>query len=83
MLQKRSPAYDKDLEEHYNLISASTSPSAIDPRTLALLPARMPGRAGDLLAARRLVASEDIGEADPMSLVLAGRAGDAYDFLGR
>jgi putative ATPase len=27
-------------------------------------------------------ASEDIGEADPMSLVLANAAKDAYDFLG-
>ncbi|MDB5445893.1 MAG: ATPase, family, partial [Phenylobacterium sp.] len=34
--------------------------------------------------ARRLVraAAEDIGEADPMSLVLANAAKDTYDFLG-
>jgi putative ATPase len=37
-----------------------------------------------LFIARRLMraASEDIGEADPMSLVLANAAKDAYDFLG-
>jgi putative ATPase len=34
--------------------------------------------------ARRLIraAAEDIGEADPMSLVLANAAKDTYDFLG-
>jgi len=37
-----------------------------------------------LFIARRLVrmASEDIGEADPLSLLLAVAAKDAYDFLG-
>src|SRR5665213_4027412 len=37
-----------------------------------------------LFIARRLVraASEDIGEADPTSLILANAAKDAYDFLG-
>ncbi|HKP80294.1 MAG TPA: replication-associated recombination protein A, partial [Phenylobacterium sp.] len=37
-----------------------------------------------LFIARRLIraAAEDIGEADPMSLVLANAAKDTYDFLG-
>jgi putative ATPase len=37
-----------------------------------------------LFLARRLIraAAEDIGEADPMSLVLANAAKDTYDFLG-
>ena len=37
-----------------------------------------------LFVARRLIraAAEDIGEADPMSLVLANAAKDTYDFLG-
>jgi hypothetical protein len=37
-----------------------------------------------LFVARRLIraAAEDIGEADPMSLLLANAAKDTYDFLG-
>jgi putative ATPase len=37
-----------------------------------------------LFIARRLIraAAEDIGEADPMALVLANAAKDTYDFLG-
>jgi len=37
-----------------------------------------------LFIARRLIraAAEDIGEADPMSLVLANAAKDTYDFMG-
>ena len=37
-----------------------------------------------LFVARRLIraAAEDIGEADPMSLILANAAKDTYDFLG-
>ena len=85
-LQKRSPAYDKDREEHYNLISAlHKSIRGSDPDASLYWLARMlTGGEDPLFIARRLVraASEDIGEADPTSLILANAAKDAYDFLG-
>ena len=86
VLQKRSPAYDKDREEHYNLISAlHKSIRGSDPDAALYWLARMlTGGEDPLYIARRLVraAAEDIGEADPMSLVLANAAKDTYDFLG-
>jgi putative ATPase len=86
VLQKRSPAYDKDREEHYNLISAlHKSIRGSDPDAALYWLARMlTGGEDPLFIARRLVraAAEDIGEADPMSLVLANAAKDTYDFLG-
>ena len=69
VLQKRSPAYDKDREEHYNLISAlHKSVRGSDPDAALYWLARMlEGGEDPLFVARRLVrmASEDIGEADP------------------
>jgi len=86
VLQKRSPAYDKDPEEHYNLISAlHKSVRGSDPDAALYWLARMlDGGEDPLYLARRLVrmAVEDIGEADPLSLILAIAAKDTYDFLG-
>jgi putative ATPase len=86
VLQKRSPAYDKDREEHYNLVSAlHKSIRGSDPDAALYWLARMlAGGENPLFIARRLIraAAEDIGEADPMSLVLANAAKDTYDFLG-
>jgi putative ATPase len=86
VLQKRSPAYDKDREEHYNLISAlHKSIRGSDPDAALYWLARMlSGGEDPLFVARRLIraAAEDIGEADPMSLILANAAKDTYDFLG-
>jgi putative ATPase len=86
LLQKRSPAYDKDREEHYNLISAlHKSVRGSDPDAALYWLARMlAGGEDPLFLARRLVrmAVEDIGEADPLSLLVAVAAKDAYDFLG-
>ena len=86
VLQKRSPAYDKDREEHYNLISAlHKSVRGSDPDAALYWLARMlEGGENPLFIARRLVrmASEDIGEADPLSLLLANAAKDTFDFLG-
>jgi putative ATPase len=85
-LQKRSPAYDKDREEHYNLISAlHKSIRGSDPDAALYWLARMlEGGEDPLFIARRLVraASEDIGAADPLSLLVANAAKDTYDFLG-
>jgi putative ATPase len=86
VLQKRSLAYDKDREEHYNLISAlHKSIRGSDPDAALYWLARMlEGGEEPLFIARRLVraAMEDVGEADPLSLLIATAAKDAYDFLG-
>jgi len=86
VLQKRSPAYDKDREEHYNLISAlHKSIRGSDPDAALYWLARMlEGGEDPLFVARRLIraASEDIGAADPTALLVAVAARDAYDFLG-
>ncbi len=86
VLQKRSPAYDKNREGHYNLISAlHKSVRGSDPDAALYWLARMlEGGENPLFLARRLVrmASEDIGEADPLALVIANAAKDAFDFLG-
>jgi putative ATPase len=86
MLQRRSPAYDKSREEHYNLISAlHKSVRGSDPDAALYWLARMlQGGEDRLFIARRLVrmASEDIGAADPTALLIASAAKDAYDFLG-
>ena len=86
LLQKRSPAYDKDREEHYNLISAlHKAIRGSDPDAALYWLARMlTGGEEPLFVARRLVraAVEDIGAADPTALLVALAAKDAYDFLG-
>jgi len=86
ILQKRAPAYDKTREEHYNLISAlHKSVRGSDPDAALYWLARMLNGGEDpLYLARRIVrmAVEDIGEADPLSLLVANAAKDAYDFLG-
>jgi len=85
-LQKRTLLYDKDGEEHFNLISAlhkSLRNSDVDAALYWL--ARMLSAGEDpLYLARRLVrfASEDIGLADPQALSVALHAKEAYDFLG-
>jgi putative ATPase len=85
-LQKRAPAYDKDREEHYNLISAlHKAVRGSDPDAALYWLARMlAGGEDPLFLARRIVrmASEDIGMADPTALLVANAAKDAYHFLG-
>jgi putative ATPase len=85
-LQKRTLLYDKDGEEHYNLISAlhkSLRNSDVDASLYWL--ARMIAAGEDpLYIARRIVrfASEDVGLADPQALAVTLHAKEAYDFLG-
>lgn len=85
-LQKRAILYDKSGEEHYNLISAFIkSVRGSDPDAALYWMARMlAGGEDPLFIARRLVvlASEDIGNADPHALPLAVAAKDAVHFLG-
>ncbi|QYF88123.1 replication-associated recombination protein A [Brevundimonas sp. PAMC22021] len=86
VLQRRAPAYDKSREEHYNLISAlHKSVRGSDPDAALYWLARMLNGGEDpLYLARRIVrmAVEDIGEADPLSILVANAAKDTYDFLG-
>ncbi len=86
VVQKRAPAYDKDREEHYNLISAlHKSVRGSDPDAALYWLARMlAGGEQPLYLIRRIVrmAVEDIGLADPQALTIALAAKDTYDFLG-
>ncbi len=86
LLQKRAPAYDKNRDEHFNLISAlHKSIRGSDPdATLYWLARMLTGGEDPLYIARRLVrmASEDIGLADPLSLMLANEATQTYRLLG-
>ncbi len=85
-LQKRAPAYDKDREEHYNIISAlHKSVRGSDPDAALYWFARMlEGGEDPRFLARRLVvmASEDIGLADPTAMMVAGEAARAFERLG-
>ena len=85
-LQKRAPAYDKDREGHYNLISAlHKSLRGSDTDAALYWMARMlTGGEDPLFIARRLTrfAVEDIGLADPNAVVQALAAWDVYERLG-
>lgn len=85
ILQRRVP-FDKKGEEHYNLISAFIkSIRGSDPDAALYYLARMiEGGEDPLFIARRLVilASEDIGNADPQALLVAVAAKEAVDFVG-
>jgi putative ATPase len=79
-------AYDKGGEEHYNLISAlikSLRNSDVD-ASLYWLARMIEGGADPLFIARRLciLASEDIGLADPQAMVQAAAAADIVHLIG-
>ena len=85
-LQKKTLRYDKNGEEHFNLMSAlHKSMRNSDPDAAVYWLARML-EAGEepMYIARRLVrfASEDVGIADPQALVIAMAARDALHFIG-
>ncbi len=86
LLQRRAPIYDKGQDGHYNLISAlHKSVRGSDPDAALYYLARMMEAGEDRrFIGRRLVvmASEDIGNADPHALPLAMAAVQAFDFLG-
>ena len=85
-IQKKALPYDKDGEEHYNLISAlHKSLRGSDPDAALYWLARMLTAGEDpLFIARRLIrfATEDVGLADPQALPQALAAKEAYHFLG-
>jgi len=85
-LQKKALQYDKQGEEHYNLISAlHKSLRGSDPDAALYWLCRMLEAGEDpLYIARRMVrfASEDIGNADPDALSIAISAMQAFQFIG-
>ncbi len=85
-LQRKAILYDKQGDEHYNIISAlHKSLRGSDPDAALYWLARMLEAGEDpLYIARRLVrfASEDIGNADPQALVVAVAAKQAVEFVG-
>ena len=86
VLQRRAPIYDKGADGHYNLVSAlHKSVRGSDPDAAMYYLARMMDAGEDRrFIGRRLVvmASEDIGNADPQALPLTMAAVQAFDFLG-
>jgi putative ATPase len=85
-LLKKALRYDKSGEEHYNLVSAYIkSLRDSDPDGALYWLARMlEGGENPRFIARRMVifASEDIGNADPMALVMANAVAQAVEFVG-
>ncbi len=86
-LQRKALLYDRDGEEHYNIISAfHKSLRGSDPDAALYWLARMLQAGEDpFYLARRMVrfATEDIGLADPWALVIALQAMEAFHFLGQ
>jgi len=85
-MERQPLPYDKGGEEHYNVISAFIkSIRDSDPHAGLYYLARMLECGEDpLFIARRLVilASEDVGNADPRGIMVAIAAKDAVDFIG-
>lgn len=85
-LQHRIPRYDKNREEHFNLISAyHKALRGSDPHAALYWLARMiEGGEDPMYIVRRTIrfASEDVGLADPQALSIALAARDAYHMLG-
>ncbi|MCQ8241442.1 replication-associated recombination protein A [Rhizosaccharibacter radicis] len=86
LLARRAALYDKDREEHYNLISAlHKSMRGSDPDAALYWLARMlAGGEDPRFLARRLTrfAAEDVGMADPRALPLAVAAWETFERLG-
>jgi putative ATPase len=86
VMERRVLLYDKNGEEHYNLISAlHKSLRGSDPDAALYWLGRMLEAGEDpLYIARRMVrfASEDIGNADPQALQVAVAAMHAFNFVG-
>jgi putative ATPase len=85
-LQRKAILYDREGDRHYDYISAwikATRGSDPD-ASLYYLAAMLEGGEDPRYIARRMVilASEDVGNADPMALVVATAAGAAVDRVG-
>src|ERR1035437_10236222 len=86
VVQQKMALYDKTGEQHYDIISAFIkSIRGSDPNAGVYYLARMiEGGEDPLFIARRLLilASEDIGNANPMALVLANNCFQAVNVIG-
>jgi len=84
--QKKIAIYDKSGEQHYDIISAFIkSIRGSDPNAAVYYLARMVEGGEDVkFIARRMVilASEDIGNANPTALIMANNAFQAVDVIG-
>lgn len=85
-IQRRAVLYDKDGDAHYDTISAFIkSIRGSDPDAALYWLAKMLYAGEDpRFILRRLIisAGEDIGLADPMGLVIANAAAQAFEFIG-
>ncbi len=85
-IQRRAVLYDKDGDAHYDTISAFIkSVRGSDPDAALYWLAKMIYAGEDpKFILRRLIilAGEDIGLADPMGLVVANSAAQAFDYIG-
>jgi len=85
-IQRRAVLYDKDGDAHYDTISAFIkSVRGSDPDAALYWLAKMLYAGEDpRFIIRRLIilAGEDIGLADPMGIVVASSAAQAYDYIG-
>jgi putative ATPase len=86
ILQQKTAKYDKGGEEHYNVISAFIkSMRGSDPNAAVYYLARMldAGESIEFIARRMLIlASEDIGNANPNALLLATNCFQAIQMIG-
>ncbi len=85
-IQKKAVMYDKDGDQHYDVISAFIkSMRGSDPQAVLYYLARMLAAGEDIkFIARRIMihACEDVGLADPMALVVATNASLACERIG-
>jgi putative ATPase len=85
-IQRRAVLYDKDGDAHYDTISAFIkSVRGSDPDAALYWLAKMLYAGEDprfVLRRLLILASEDIGLADPMGLLVASAATQAYEFVG-
>lgn len=85
-IQRRAVLYDKDGDAHYDTVSAFIkSVRGSDPDAALYWLAKMLYAGEDpRFIVRRLIilAGEDIGLADPMGLVVASSAAQAFDYIG-
>lgn len=85
-IQKRVVRYDKDGDQHYDTISAFIkSMRGSDPDAAVYYLSKMLNAGEDIkFIARRIMicASEDVGNADPMALVVACSAAQAVERVG-
>ncbi len=86
ILQRRAPIYDKSADGHYNLISAfHKSIRGSDPDAALYYMCRMLDAGEDplyILRRMTVMASEDVGLADPNAVMMAMACREAFQLIG-